>query len=421
MNLGQLNSARCWLGAVLTFAIALPGCRVPRNANFLIEAEPFATTEQPESQHPRSPRNRIAKRLAARPGRTNASRQNQEGLHDPYAEEVFQGISESLTSNQAMSPPATSSDSLSTEPSGTETRPTVREKNGVSFSLSDKEDSVQELSEPRLNGLEPVEPKGVGESRTPKPQSSHPDAPVVLASHATETNLQDFEALADAMFHQLTDAHEAASSPEVRLDLAAKLRLLNLLRGDLAAAETPIEELQPEFQAYFRDTVRSLHEATDVAGNPIEKQRLLRALEAHREATNSLAELATLKVLNIAFCTEVDSFGVVRKFPEYRFRAGDEVLLYCELENFVSRRVGQGFETRLQGNYEIVDQDGRRVLDQILPEDTDVCGNRRRDFYIAYRLSMPVDIQPGKYQLKLIIEDMQGHKFGQTKIDFGIK
>ena len=111
---------------------------------------------------------------------------------------------------------------------------------------------------------------------------------------------------------------------------------------------------------------------------------------------------------------------MVSKFQQYHFQANQEVLLYCELENFFSEAVRGGFETRLQGNYEILDANGRRIADQLLPEDSDMCGNKRDDFYIAYRLHLPETIEPGRHQLKLTIEDMKGHKFGQATIDFHV-
>lgn len=265
---------------------------------------------------------------------------------------------------------------------------------------------------------------------TVRPDTSSRHTNVQLASHSEpvgeERNVEDqvdslrYRELGYAMISKLESQVSSTANPDERLDLAKKMRLIHLALDDLDAAEDPIEGLPPEEQSYFRHTIHGLHDATDINGNPVVSRRLTLALQSHRKAERSLERLANLEVINLAFCTEVDSFGVVTKFPQYDFRPDQAVLLYCELENFVSESKRGGYETQLQGSYEILDSDGRRVADQLLPEDSDVCGNMRRDFYIAYRLHMPDKIEPGRYQMKLTIEDMKGHKFGQSSIDFQI-
>jgi hypothetical protein len=97
--------------------------------------------------------------------------------------------------------------------------------------------------------------------------------------------------------------------------------------------------------------------------------------------------------------------------------------LYCELDNFVSEKSkdGKGFETQLQGSYEVVDASGKRVADQSLPLDSHVCRNKRRDYFIAYRIYIPQKIEPGKYSLKLTVEDVKGRKFGQSQVPFQVQ
>ncbi|HAC92645.1 MAG TPA: hypothetical protein DCF63_18740 [Planctomycetaceae bacterium] len=144
---------------------------------------------------------------------------------------------------------------------------------------------------------------------------------------------------------------------------------------------------------------------------------------SQRKASEELAALSHLEINNLSFCTDVESFGVIAKFPDYKFTADKEVLLYCELDNFVSEKSkdGKGFETQLQGSYEVVDASGKRVADQSLPLDSHVCRNKRRDYFIAYRIYIPQKIEPGKYSLKLTVEDVKGRKFGQSQIPFQVQ
>ena len=123
----------------------------------------------------------------------------------------------------------------------------------------------------------------------------------------------------------------------------------------------------------------------------------------------------------MAFCTEVERYGVITKFPKYHFKPDDELLLYCEIENVAANKVKEGFESQLQGSYEVIDSQGRKVADQLLPMEPEICQNHRRDYFIVYKIYMPQQISAGNYQLRLTVEDMKAHKFGQSQLDFQIK
>ena len=49
------------------------------------------------------------------------------------------------------------------------------------------------------------------------------------------------------------------------------------------------------------------------------------------------------------------------------------------------------------------------------------CKNARRDFFIAYRIRLPRQIAPGKYMLRLLIQDAVSQKTGQASIEFTVK
>lgn len=213
-----------------------------------------------------------------------------------------------------------------------------------------------------------------------------------------------------------------AASPEEQIHREMVTRLLHLSLGDVNSASEPIDGLQNHGQDFIRHSLEALYEATNPQGNPVEVKRYTLAMLSQRKALQHLAAVSNLEVLNPAFCTEVDGFGVITKFPQYSFRPDQELLLYCELDNFVSTHIeGKGFETQLQGSYEIVDSAGRRIADQLLPMDSHLCRNQRRDYFIAYRIYVPQKIEPGKYQLKLVVEDLKGRKFGQNSLDFEVK
>ena len=137
-----------------------------------------------------------------------------------------------------------------------------------------------------------------------------------------------------------------------------------------------------------------------------------------REAAAQLGDLAAPVVRNLAFCKEVTSFGVYKKFQNYEFASGDEALLYCELENLKAAATDRGYHTAVKGTYEVLDAHGTRIAEQEFPVSDDFCANPRRDFFILYHIWIPKQIAAGPYTLQLTIEDTQSNKIGQSTVQF---
>ena len=137
-----------------------------------------------------------------------------------------------------------------------------------------------------------------------------------------------------------------------------------------------------------------------------------------REAAGRLGELASPVVRNLAFCKEVTSFGVFKKFPKYEFKPGEEALLYCEIENLKAESTDRGYHTSVKSHYQILDSRGERVAEQEFPASDDYCSSQRRDFFIPYFIWIPKRINDGAYTLQLTVEDTQTKKVGQASIEF---
>jgi hypothetical protein len=206
----------------------------------------------------------------------------------------------------------------------------------------------------------------------------------------------------------------------LRLSKQLTLRWLYVAQRRLNDAMRPIEGLDPIEQDYVRHQVQALYEASNPDAMPVRSRRWSLVMNSQREATNKLAAVSNLEVRSTALCSDVQGYGVVTKFPTYKFQADQEVLLYCELENVQAEPVKEGFETQLQGTYEILDESGRRITDQLLPMEKEICKNHRRDYFIIYHIYMPTKVEPGKYQMRVTIEDMKARKFGQSHLEFQI-
>lgn len=246
------------------------------------------------------------------------------------------------------------------------------------------------------------------------------DLRTVSLQHRTSDNWRDLIRTAI----EVIDAEAMdTTSPERKAELERNSRLLSMMLGDLSLAMTPIESSTAQVQEYLQYTIQALSDITDSEGHPEIRKRATLALQNQRKATQRLADASELEVGNATFCTSVESFADIEEFGEFRFTAGQEVLLYCEVDNFVSLPVpdGKSHETHLRGSYKIVRRDsGAPVESQTLKGDRHVSKAARRDYFMVYRIWMPEPIEPGEYDLRLTIEDVNGRKYGQANIEFEI-
>ncbi len=131
-------------------------------------------------------------------------------------------------------------------------------------------------------------------------------------------------------------------------------------------------------------------------------------------------ELGALEVRNLAFCTEVHSFGALVRFPKYEFQPGEMVLLYAEIENFTSQATKAGYRTALKARYDLL-EGPQRVHEEELPAADETCERQRRDFFVSYRIRVPTGLKPGEHTLQLTIEDTLGRKTATRSIGLRIK
>jgi len=212
-----------------------------------------------------------------------------------------------------------------------------------------------------------------------------------------------------------------ASDDNLRISQEVTLRMLYVSQRRLDDALRPIDKLSNSEKDYFHHQMLALYEASNPDAMPVRSRHWSLVMNSQREATSHLAAVSNLEVKSVAFCTEVERYGVITKFPKYQFQADQELLLYCEIENVAANKVKEGYESQLQGSYEIIDSQGRKVADQLLPMEPEICQNHRRDYFIVYKIYMPQQIVAGNYQLRLTVEDMKARKFGQNQLDFQVR
>jgi hypothetical protein len=216
---------------------------------------------------------------------------------------------------------------------------------------------------------------------------------------------------------------ETAAPPKTPDDVAklAQLKMLYLLAGRREAAMQPLPTVEPAMQEFWTKELYGLATWLDTQRNPDAAGRAAEAKRALDEALSRLGDSAPLVVRNLAFCSEVQSYGCAKQFKANDFLPEQELLLYAEVENFASEPTPKGFHTALQSSYQIFDSRGQRVADHDFTVTEEYCQNPRRDFFIGYHLRLPKRIYPGKHTLQLTIADQKSKKVGQSSIEFSVK
>jgi hypothetical protein len=240
--------------------------------------------------------------------------------------------------------------------------------------------------------------------------------PVAPSAASDERQLQLTKAI---LAMEGESAGSTAAADEVARQV--RLRMLYLAAGRRDDALRPIPGLSAAQQEFWTKEMYGLATYLDADSASDPQRRAAEAALHLREAAARIGELASPVVRNLVFCKEVTSFGVFKRFPKDEFKAGDEALLYCEIENLKAESTDKGYRTSLKSSYQILDARGERVSEQEFPASEDVCTSQRRDFFIPYFIWIPKRIDQGTYTLQLTVEDMQTHKSGQASIQFLVK
>ena len=250
--------------------------------------------------------------------------------------------------------------------------------------------------------------------------ASGPPSPVSPASYEP-TAAEGWEGHVDKAIELLGSAVDA--SPQSDCDFArhARLRMLYLSKGQRDEALRPIPALAPAMQDFWSKQFYGLATLLDPKLITESGRRSAEAKQHLEGAVAKLGDSCPLVVRNLAFVTEIQSYGSYKPFDKYEFVPGQRVLLYAEVENFTSSETARGFHTVTRSSYQVFDSSGRRIDEHEFSPSEEYCRRPRRDFFIGYEFCLPERIYPGKHVLQLTVADLNSQKIGQTVIEFTVK
>jgi hypothetical protein len=130
------------------------------------------------------------------------------------------------------------------------------------------------------------------------------------------------------------------------------------------------------------------------------------AIEALASASDRLSGPARMEARHLTFCKRIRGYGSVDPLDSPTFRAGQSVLLYSEVENFVSEPIaGGGFRSRLSSELELLDGQQQVVWRQEFSAVDDRSSVPRRDYFLSHNFRLPAQLRPGDYSLRLTLRD----------------
>jgi hypothetical protein len=140
------------------------------------------------------------------------------------------------------------------------------------------------------------------------------------------------------------------------------------------------------------------------------------------EAIDTLQSLAPFRITALHLCRKVRGFGDFELIETSALRAGQPLIVYCEVDGLRYANTGDGFASRLGSRVEVIaNGTPRPVWAQELGTAEDLCSRRRRDNFVNYRLSLPASLPPGSYDLRLIQTDLIGERTSSATVPFEVR
>ena len=176
--------------------------------------------------------------------------------------------------------------------------------------------------------------------------------------------------------------------------------LLDAIAEDDLKSDGKSEQARP-----WRMALAALGIPHDSASTSTEADEPPRGAEI-RAAVVALESEAPLEISDLRLCRKVNGFGNFDPLDTAACKAGQPLIVYCEMSGLQYSAAGEQFHSRLSSRVELVPTSGGDpVWAQSLGSAEDVCRRRRRDYYVNYRIVLADTIPSGVYELRVVQKD----------------
>ncbi len=128
-----------------------------------------------------------------------------------------------------------------------------------------------------------------------------------------------------------------------------------------------------------------------------------------------------LTIRNAAFAKRVQAWGVLDRFEASRFRPGQEVIVYFELENLSTGESAAGHTTCIDSRLRCVTGTGDVVHEWTFEPIAETCRARRHDYFARYVIRIPSEAKPGLHRIELDVTDTLSGQKAVEAIDLEIQ
>jgi hypothetical protein len=247
------------------------------------------------------------------------------------------------------------------------------------------------------------------------------DARATLVATLQRTDQEDWPAVVEAFAESLSatravtaglesepdpepPADDASDVPKPAPHIVAKADLDAAMEPGPAAESDPPAEPAPDPAPAAEAELAAA--AEPAAAEPAVVEPLADApTEPGLEPEPAPATAPPLAVRNACFATRVQAWGVVDRFASDRFEAGQEVIVYFELDNLSAGESATGHTTCIDTTLRLVAADGSPVHEWGFEPIAETCRARRHDYFARYVVRLPAGAAPGPHAVELLVTD----------------
>jgi hypothetical protein len=130
----------------------------------------------------------------------------------------------------------------------------------------------------------------------------------------------------------------------------------------------------------------------------------------------------SLAINDLRLCRRVLGFGNVEPLDASACKVGQAIIVYSEMAGVSWKRQGDKYLARLASDVQVLPADSDQPLwQQSLGTADDTCARRRQDFFVSDRLTLPDNLPPGNYRLRLIQKDLIAERATSATLSFTIQ
>lgn len=124
----------------------------------------------------------------------------------------------------------------------------------------------------------------------------------------------------------------------------------------------------------------------------------------------------SVSIRTACFASRVQAWGVFDRFSTDRFAAGQEVIVYVELDDLAATTAADGHTTCIDATLRLVDAAGHTLTDWNFEPIAETCASRRRDYFARFVVRIPETAAAGRAHVALAVTDTLAGKTVETTL-----